>query len=62
MLFCNQCRAAGMSGAPVALEFNQPDTGGKGFQADEILGIGTAGEKLDSAKIFSPEGARHGLD
>jgi hypothetical protein len=51
-----------MSGAPVTLEFNQPSTGGKGFQEEEILGIGTAGEKLDSVQIFSPEGARHGRD
>jgi len=62
MLFCNPCRAAGMSGAPVALEFNQPNTGGKEFQADEILGIGTTGEKLKPVQIFSPEGTRHGLD
>ena len=62
MLFCNPCREAGMSAAPAALEFHQPGTGGKGFQEDEILGIGTAGEKLDSVQIFSPEGARHGRD
>lgn len=51
-----------MSGAPVTLEFNQPGTGGKGFEEDEILGIGTTGEKLKPVQIFSPEGARHGLD
>jgi hypothetical protein len=51
-----------MSAAQVTLEFNQPGTGGNGFQEDKILGIGTAGEKLDSVQIFSPEGARHGRD
>ncbi|WP_446438585.1 hypothetical protein [Pseudomonas sp. 910_23] len=51
-----------MSAALVALEFNQPGTGGKGFQEDEILGIGTEDEKLNSVQIFNPEGARHGLD
>ena len=61
-MFLNTCRAADVSGAPVALECNQPGTGEERFQKEEILGIGTAGEKLDSAKIFSPEGARHGLD
>lgn len=61
-MFLNTCRAADMSGAPVALEFNRPSAGGKGFQEEEILGIGTAGEKLDSVQIFSPEGARHGRD
>lgn len=51
-----------MSGAPVALEFNRPSVGGKGLQEEEIFGIGTAGEKLDSVQIFSPEGARHERD
>lgn len=40
-----------MSSTPVALEFNQPSAGGKGFQKEEILGIGTAGEKLDSVRF-----------
>ncbi|MNJ29456.1 hypothetical protein D3C77_240240 [compost metagenome] len=56
------CRAADMSGASIALEFNQPSADGKGFQEDKILGIGTAGETLDSVQIFSPEGARDGGD
>ena len=51
-----------MSGAPVTLELHQPGTVGKGFEEDEILGIGTTGEKLKPVPIFSPEGARHGLD
>ncbi|MDT4874141.1 hypothetical protein FQZ97_1094230 [compost metagenome] len=59
--FLTTCREAGMSGAPSTLGFNQPGCR-KRFQEDEILGIGTAGEKLDSVQIFSPEGARHGRD
>ena len=50
-MFFNTRSAADMSGARVALEFNQPSTSGKGFQEEEILGIGTADETLDFVQM-----------